>query len=384
MDRAPVDVVRFDERVVDGVVQPERLVSDPEELHRQLSEHMRDNWFGGFEEGLVGVDVTNMDTIRASEGAFKAHYNQTDIPPNIIDIIWEAIVSVPCPVDMVAELKVAAAAPSVEEWLQTVRHGKRDIAPGIDEVTYDLLRDLPETVLSGLHTLLSEMQERRMAPEEWKKHWLKVIPKVLDDTGVVNAAKLRPLFLINSARKLWMGILDKKASEIHDAYHFFSNGQRGNRKGSGTEDAILVLAAQLEEAKRLRTNLLGATWDIEKAFDSVSKKAPRLGDARSGVDVGFTDWAVGMDETGELILRTPVAEEQMAAQGYQGFSTDGKDGTKLSFCPASGAGQGDVSSPNYWKKVFDILLRAIELADAPGKLLMAEQDSLYSSEARAG
>ena len=50
-----------------------------------------------------------------------------------------------------------------------------------------------------------------------------------------------------------------------------------------------MLAAQLEEAERLRTNSLRATGDIEEAFDSVSKNALRLGDARSGVE-----WRLGL------------------------------------------------------------------------------------------
>ena len=115
---------------------------------------MRDNWFGGFKEGLVGVDVTDMGTIRAREGASKAYYRQTDIFNDNIDRIWEAIVSVPCPSGMVEELKVAAAVPTVKEWLQMARNSKRDIAPGMDDVTYDLLRELPESALRGIHTLL--------------------------------------------------------------------------------------------------------------------------------------------------------------------------------------------------------------------------------------
>ena len=84
---------------------------------------------------------------------YPLHYRQTDIPIHITDIIWEAIVLVPRPAGMVDALKLAAAVPTVEEWLDAVRHSKRDIAPGMDEVT-----------------LLSEMQKRKMVPEEWKKH----------------------------------------------------------------------------------------------------------------------------------------------------------------------------------------------------------------------
>ena len=42
-----------------------------------------------------------------------------------------------------------------------------------------------------------------------------------------------------------------------------------------------------------------------------------------------------------------------------------------------------MSSPNYWEKVFDVLLGAIELADTPGKFCMAEKDVLCNSEANA-
>ena len=42
-----------------------------------------------------------------------------------------------------------------------------------------------------------------------------------------------------------------------------------------------------------------------------------------------------------------------------------------------------MSSPNYRKNVFDILLRAIEIADTPGNLCMAEQDALCTLEANA-
>ena len=124
--------MRFDEKMVDGAILPLRLVTDPEVVHCQLSEHMRVNWFSGFEKGILGVDVTDMGTIQASEGAFKAHYRQMDIPRDIIDIIWEAAIPVPCPSGMVEELQGAAAVPTIEEWLQTVRCSKRDIAEGSD------------------------------------------------------------------------------------------------------------------------------------------------------------------------------------------------------------------------------------------------------------
>ena len=96
----------------------------------------------------------------------------------MVDVIWEAIVSIDRPTNMVEELRLGAFIPTVEEWLAAVRGSKRNISPGMNGVTYDRLRELPEKVLRGLHQLLSEAQARRMAPEQWKKHWLNVIPKL--------------------------------------------------------------------------------------------------------------------------------------------------------------------------------------------------------------
>ena len=120
-----------------------------------------------------------------------------------------------------------------------------------------------------------------------------------------------------------------------------------------------------------------------KVFDFVSTKGIRVDDIRLEVSVGFTDWAIDMDETGELIVRSVVAELMMDIHGYDGFSMDKRDGTFLGFCAKSGVGQCDASSPNHWKKVYDILPRDIDIADTPGKLCIGESDSLYTTEANA-
>ena len=112
---------------------------------------MRDEWFGGFTEGLKGINETDWDTIKASEGSFKAAYYSTNIPLNVVDVIWEAIVSIDRPLSMVEELRLAAFIPTVEEWLAAVHSSKRNTSPGMNGVTYDLLRELPEIVLRGLY-----------------------------------------------------------------------------------------------------------------------------------------------------------------------------------------------------------------------------------------
>ena len=93
---------------------------------------MRDEWFDGFAEGLKGIDETDWDTIKASEGSFKAAYYSTNIPHNVVDDISEAIVSIDRPLSMLEELRLAAFVPTVEEWLAAVHSRKRNISPGMN------------------------------------------------------------------------------------------------------------------------------------------------------------------------------------------------------------------------------------------------------------
>jgi hypothetical protein len=86
-----------------------------------------------------------------------------------------------------------------------------------------------------------------------------------------------------------------------------------------------------------------------------------------------------MDRRGETIIRTAVSEEHFNEHGYNGFSKDNKANTKASFTSKSGTVQGDVDSPNKWKRAFDILLTALRLGVPEGKFYLRNGSSLYSS-----
>ena len=135
----------------------------------------------------------------------------------------------------------------------------------------------------------------------------------------------------------------------------FSQAQRGSRKNSGTDDALTYLQAVLEEAKRTEANLCFSSWDMKRAFDSVSKKALKLAYSRQGVETQRREWIIDFDAKGTTAVKTEVAEQHYNKYGYEGFG-ERDENKKNAFCPKSGVGQGDVNSPSNWKAVFDILL----------------------------
>ena len=140
---------------------------------------------------------------------------------------------------------------------------------------------------------------------------------------------------------------------------------------------INMLEEVIEKGKVLHT----CSWDITRAFDSVSKNVMRMAWARLGVPQEWADWLVRLDEDGMTAVRTPHAIRVWNKSGRKGFThtktrtrkrdrqgghempTDNQttDETAAGFTPQRGTGQGDVMSPACWAAVFDILLTALEL-----------------------
>ena len=96
-----------------------------------------------------------------------------------------------------------------------------------------------------------------------------------------------------------------------------------------------------------------SSWDVRKAFDSLSKNALQFSWTRLGVPSHIADLLVSLDEKGHTIVRSPYAQREWSKRKYQGFSD------RDYFSAIRGAGQGDVSSPFNWDAAFDILLCAL-------------------------
>ena len=78
------------------------------------------------------------------------------------------------------------------------------------------------------------------------------------------------------------------------------------------------------------------SWDISKAFDSVSKDMIRLAWERVGVPPPIIEWLIALDEWA-------VAEWEKL--GSEAFAPTSDDGKIHFFSPERGAGQGDTSNP---------------------------------------
>ena len=130
----------------------------------------------------------------------------------------------------------------------------------------------------------------------------------------------------------------------------------------------------LEDAEELGHELHRTSYDMKKAFDSVSKSLMLLAWQRLGVPYDVAQWLVSMDINGVTVVKTPYSLhiwEQLMYYSIRtpidkpdGYTTATEDSTLIdAFDAIRGTGQGDVTSPTCWVAVMDILLTALRRAD---------------------
>ena len=82
--------------------------------------------------------------------------------------------------------------------------------------------------------------------------------------------------------------------------------QHGFRANHGTDSASLLLVDALEQAKETHTECLVSSWDIRRAFDSISKPALQMAWIRLGVPPEWASVLIQLDIDGTTSVRLPV------------------------------------------------------------------------------
>ena len=139
---------------------------------------------------------------------------------------------------------------------------------------------------------------------------------------------MRPLILVEAVRKLWCKLLLKRILTVWRKYSVLHRYQHGFISGRSTMTASTLFINMLEDAIERGRPLHTCTWDITRAFDSVSKNAMRIAWSRLGVSDIWLQWLVRMDEAGMTVVRTPMQSTHGIRQGGKGFGTEANGSDK--------------------------------------------------------
>ena len=328
----------------------------PEDVHRGV--HNLATW----EDGYRSWDV------------FREAQRDTQVPEHLLRKVWEAMTVVPGVGELTTDMeRCLNINPTYTQFCQTISHLPKGKAAGPDQITYDMIKAWPDVFKQAAFTALDSLWTNKEIPEHWKWMWLVAIPK---KAGGTRPADMRPLALINTIRKVWVSIILRKITSTWEQHNILSAGAHGGRPGRGTTSATLPFINMCEHSIQTGRPRYIQSFDMKKAFDTLSPAVKMMGWRRLGVPGHIAQYLVNMDIGGGYMVRMPETERLWAE--FNGDIARMQTIPGATFQHQLGSPQGDVVSPAIWIAVFDILVRALE-TDAVA--VQAEYDSFRADEA---
>ena len=152
------------------------------------------------------------------------------------------------------------------EIKETILMLKNNKAPGIDNITAEILKYIANEIVAPLTYIINISIKTGKFPSAFK---IAVIKPVYKNGDQLEVANYRPISLISNLAKVFEMLLKKRIISYLDKYHILSDKQFGFRENRSTQDAIEYLTSKISKSIDEKCPTLCIFVDLAKAFDTV-------------------------------------------------------------------------------------------------------------------
>lgn len=147
-------------------------------------------------------------------------------------------------------------------------NSKTDSAPGLDGVTYSMIKNLPMSGIINLtHILNALLRGESSIPPSWKNQVLIPIPKPGRDPNSISG--WRPIILSSCMGKLAEDIIKNRIMWDLENRNTFCEFFFGFRKGRGTSESLVSLYSIVSEGLSESQKVVAVFLDLKSAYDNV-------------------------------------------------------------------------------------------------------------------
>ena len=161
-------------------------------------------------------------------------------------------------------------------------------APGPDGVTNDMIKNFGLLTKRTLLKLFNESWKSGTVPAMWKKATIIPIHKKGKDKKSHNS--YRPISLLSCLGKLQEKVINRRLLSFLEDNNVLSQTQTGYRKHRSTEDQLVLIAQEKENAFQERKKVVADFFDLTKAFDKVWRESLLLKVLQSQVSGRMYKW----------------------------------------------------------------------------------------------
>ena len=168
--------------------------------------------------------------------------------------------------DCVEPMEMDTSPFTIQELRQVISRMKNGKAPGVDNISAEMLKASPPIALDQLLNICNQTLDQCQAPSDWKRALLAKIPKKGDPSVCDN---YRRISLLSVPYKIFCRMLLMRMQE--GVENKLREEQAAYRRGRGTTEQIFILRNILEQSAEWQTPLYVGFIDFKKAFDSVRR-----------------------------------------------------------------------------------------------------------------
>ena len=145
---------------------------------------------------------------------------------------------------------------------------KNSKAPGLENITSDMLKNGGECLIESLTSLLNNCWLQQLVPEEWKKGMIVKIPK---KASLSNCNNWRGITLLSIPGKVLSIIL---LNSLKDSIELkLKEQQTGFRSNRFCSEQIFTLRKIIEQCIEFQQPILLNFLNFKKAFDSIHRES---------------------------------------------------------------------------------------------------------------
>lgn len=158
---------------------------------------------------------------------------------------------------------------SFNEFITALKF-RRNTSPGLDDITYQLIKNLHTTAQIKLLQIFNILWQNQLVPSSWKVQC--VIPILKPHKDPNNFDSYRPISLTSCIGKLFEAMIKFRLEWFIETNNIISNNQFAYRKGKSASESFCSLISDIKNGLSNNSNTLCVFLDIQGAFDSVDIK----------------------------------------------------------------------------------------------------------------
>lgn len=149
-----------------------------------------------------------------------------------------------------------------EEVIRAINCCKKNSAPGLDGIEYEMFKKLPKGYINILTDIFNQIFKKAVLPEQWRKYQVIFIDKP-------GKEKVRPISLSSCMGKILERIVTERLNWWAESRGKINNYQNGFRRGKSCMENLAQLVTDVKVGRCSNTDTMTAFLDVSSVYDNV-------------------------------------------------------------------------------------------------------------------